>query len=67
MDKQKAINEIEGLFPADAEYSDTAEIGQRLLEQARREINNWRNEPEAILFRYLELCQREENRQCIQK
>lgn len=64
MDRQEAIQHIEALYPADSGYEDTAEIGQRLLRQAKRESNiGWQDEPDAVLIRYAELCIEEENRQ----
>jgi len=60
MDRQQAISTIEALYPIDSEYEDTNVIGERLLAQAKREYDNWRNLPDAVLFRYAELCQREE-------
>ena len=62
-ERENAINEIEGLFPADSGYPDTAEIGQRLLEQAKREVAGWRTEPTEVLARYAQLCISEERRQ----
>lgn len=62
MNREQAIQTIEGLFPTDSEYETTNEIGKRLLQQAKDELNNWRNEPTNILLRYAELCIREENR-----
>ena len=56
MTREEAIQQIEGLFPADAEYEDTAEIGQQLLEQAKREVSGWRTEPTEVLVRYAQLC-----------
>lgn len=55
-DRKRAIETITALFPADSQYPDTAEIGQNLLEQAKRQVNNWRNEPTAVLVRYASLC-----------
>ena len=63
MTRKQAIQEIEQLFPADGEYPETREIGIRLLEEAKRNVNNWRNLPDAVIFEYLNLCQREEHRQ----
>ena len=62
MDRQQAINIIEGLYPVDSQYSETNTIGERLLSQAKRECENWRTLPDAILFRYADLCQQEEDR-----
>ena len=60
------IQEIEQLFPVDSCYTATKEIGQRLLDQAKRNTENWRNLPEEILREYWRLCRNEENKQ-IQK
>ena len=58
-----AISQIEGLFPTDSQYAETTTIGERLLAQAKREVQGWRNEPTEVLVRYAELCVAEENRQ----
>jgi hypothetical protein len=63
MNRQQAISTIENLFPTDSQYAGTNAVGERLLEQAKRECENWRNLPEPILFRYAELCLQEESRQ----
>jgi len=63
MDREQTIKEIEGLFPADSEYPEGAEVGQRLLEQAKREVCGWRTESTEVLIRYAQLCIAEENRQ----
>ena len=63
MTREDAIRSIEGLFPPDAPYPDTATIGQRLLDQAKREAQGWRDLPDAVLFRFADLCQEEELRQ----
>jgi len=65
MEREEAISIIKNLFPADAPYSNTAEIGQKLLEQAKREIMGWETEPTEVLVRYAQLCITEENRQII--
>jgi hypothetical protein len=67
MDRKQAISTIEALFPVDSDYPDTREVGERFLEQAKRECENWRNLPDNILFRYADLCQQEENRQARRK
>ena len=54
MTREDAIKLIENLYPADSEYSDTAAIGQELLNQAERE--NWRSAPTEILIHYANLC-----------
>jgi hypothetical protein len=63
MDKKEAINIIEALYPADSQYKDSRETGKALLQQAKEELNNWRNEPPEVLIRYAELCQQKENRE----
>ena len=60
MTREDAIQTIESLFPADSQYSKTKTIGEQLLKQAKSEIIGWRTEPEAVLIRYAELCEREE-------
>ena len=60
MTRDQAIRTIESLYPADSEYPDTAEVGERLLAQAKREVEGWRTEPDAVLVRYAELCKRAE-------
>ena len=60
--RNKAIRAIEALFPADSEYIGTAEIGEELLAQAKREMQGWRTEPTEILIRYAELCVEREKR-----
>lgn len=62
MDRDQAISTIESLYPVDSQYEVTNRIGERLLAQAKRECDDWRNLPDNILFRYAELCQREENK-----
>lgn len=61
--REQAIANIEGLFPADSQYEQTREIGKRLLEQAKMEVQGWRNEPTEVLISYAELCIAEENKQ----
>jgi len=63
MDKQEAIRNIEQLFPPDSQYYESAEIGERLLKQAKMEKEGWRSESEAVLIRLAELCIAEEDRQ----
>jgi hypothetical protein len=62
MNRQEAINIIEGLYPTDSPYIKTNTIGERLLAQAKSEYENWRDLPDTILFRYAVLCEQEENR-----
>lgn len=63
MTRDECINIIQPLFPADSQYLSTADIGRRLLDQARRDCNNWRHEPLDVLERYAQLCIEEEQRQ----
>ena len=56
MNREKAIQVIESLYPADAPYPDTAAIGQELLEQAKMEVTGWRTEPDEVLIRNAQLC-----------
>jgi hypothetical protein len=56
MTREQAIQEIEGLFPADSQYPKSREKGIELLEQAKRNTNNWRNLPDETLFEYARLC-----------
>ena len=60
MTRENAIETIEYLYPADSDYPDTRKIGIQLLEQAKRDADNWRNLPDATLIRYAELCQQKE-------
>ena len=62
MDREQAIQTIEGLFPADSPYN--TEFGQKLLDQAKREVTGWRTESTEVLIRYAQLCQDEEAKQC---
>ena len=57
MNKEQAMDIISGLYPPDTE------IGQKLLQQAKNQLETWRYLPENVLIRYAELCQREENHQ----
>lgn len=61
MDREEAIQHIESLFPADSGYEDTAEIGQELLDRAKREVSGWRTEPTEVLIRYAQLCIHRDN------
>jgi len=45
MDRREAISTIEALFPIDSQYAETNAIGERLLAQAKREHDDWRNLP----------------------
>jgi hypothetical protein len=63
MDKEKAIQIIESLFPADSKYPAARETGLRLLEQAKQNVLNWRDLANEVLFEYARLCEKEEKRQ----
>jgi len=63
MEREQAIEQIEGLFPTDSQYAETNEVGKRLLAQAKEEVEGWRTESTAVLIRYAELCIAEEDRQ----
>lgn len=59
MNRIEAIEIISRLYPADSTYGNCAEIGQILLEQAQKEMNeqpHWRNLSEKVLTRYAQLC-----------
>ena len=61
MNREQAISTIEALYPIDSQYADTNEIGERLLAQAKREVEDWRTTlSDAVLIRYADLCQQEE-------
>lgn len=62
MNREEAISIIGGLYPIDSQYQETSAIGRRLLQQAKEEVDNWRNEPTEVLLRYAELCQEQENK-----
>jgi len=62
MDKQTMIQKIEDLFPADSPYLTTQKVGIELLKRAKRNMEDWRNLPEKVLFEYLRLCREKENR-----
>jgi len=62
MNREEAIATIEALYPVDSQYSETNEIGRKLLQQAKEEVDNWRNESSEVLIRYAELCQDMENK-----
>jgi len=60
--RTKAIETIELLYPADSQFPDTARIGRKLLEQAKQEVETWRNESDDVLLRYAELCEIEDRK-----
>jgi len=63
MNREQAIQQIAELFPTDSQYEDTNKIGERLLAQAKKEVEGWRSESTSVLIRYAELCIAEERRQ----
>jgi len=60
MSRQESISIIEGLFPPDAPYADTAEIGTGFMVSAISK-NDWRDLPDAILEDMAALCVQKEN------
>jgi len=60
MDRSTAIQIINSLYPADSRYPGVRTIGEELLAQARREVDErtWKDEPTPVLVRYAELCKR---------
>jgi hypothetical protein len=52
--RDKAIADVERLFPADSTFPDTAKVGQELFLQAMFET--WRDAPSDVLTRYAQLC-----------
>lgn len=48
------------LFPADSKYPNTQQVGIRLLEQAKKNVEEWRDLPDKVLFEYARLCRKEE-------
>lgn len=63
MTRDEAISIIEQLYPADSQYQDTSAIGRQLLQRAQDEVAGWRTAPDAVVIRYAELCEAEENKQ----
>ncbi|HDY90097.1 MAG TPA: hypothetical protein ENH82_18515 [bacterium] len=55
--REDAIQIIEGLYPTDSGYPETNAIGIELLEQAERNISDWRDLPIETLFEYARLCE----------
>lgn len=60
MPRDEAIRKIETLFPADSPHHSVRLVGHELLDRARREATDWREEPTAVLQRYAELCEEQE-------
>ena len=58
--REKAIQEIEQLYPPDSAFPLTAAIGQELLAEAKRQCASWKNEPDAVIFELLNLCRDKE-------
>ena len=60
-DREELIDNIEGLWPADSEYEDTARLGRQILEESRVEAKvGWRDEPVEVLRIYAEKCIRKD-------
>lgn len=58
MTREQAIRTIEALYPADSAFPATRMQGQQLLANAKRECEaeDWRDQSDAVLTRYAELC-----------
>lgn len=57
MERRNMIMDIEALYPADTDYVKTAEIGQRLLQEAMNNMRfTWRDMPDHVLEEYRRLC-----------
>ena len=56
--REDAIQVIEGLWPVDSQFIETAQIGQQLLNEARDRVgaSDWRLESEEVLLAYAMLC-----------
>lgn len=62
---EDVIRNIESLFPVDSGFDDTNAVGERLLEQAKRNCNyeiDWRDLPDNVLREYERLCIAEDNK-----
>lgn len=58
--RDEAVKTIDALHPTDSEYPTANEVGEGLLEEARRLVGNrrtWRDETTAVLIKYAELCE----------
>lgn len=62
-ERERLIQNIEGLFPPDSDFIETAKVGQRLLDQAERDVATWKTKPIEVLRRFSLLCEHEDNRQ----
>ncbi|WP_281647482.1 hypothetical protein [Parendozoicomonas sp. Alg238-R29] len=57
-EKQRILDGIEALYPADAGHGRAAFIGQILLHHAlENTYYNWRDLPQSVLERYLAICE----------
>jgi len=62
-DRQRILDGIEALYPADAGNEKTAFIGQVLVRYALdNTLYNWRDLPIEVLERYLAICEDYERR-----
>ncbi len=60
MSIQEAIETIEALYPPDSQFEGTNQIGEELLQQAKRDAGyhaSWQELPGSVLLRYAELCE----------
>ncbi len=56
--RQRLLDGIEALYPADSAHARDACIGQMLLNYALEgAYYNWRHLPVSVLFKYLTLCE----------
>lgn len=64
MTRDQAIQIIEALYPADARSPVARFEGQQMLATAKREAEaaDWRQQPDAVLQRYAELCLEQQHR-----
>ena len=56
MTREELVGIIEMYYPADSRYQRTRQIGQKLLEEAKKIKNDWRNEDLGVLKEYARLC-----------
>lgn len=61
MNRNDAVETIKATYPPDSEHPETAEIGQRLLEETKRELTSWECESTAVLIRLAQKCIKLEN------
>ena len=56
--KEKSIQTIEGLYPPDSNYIETAKVGEKLLIHAKNKFKrtDWRDESKEVLAVFADLC-----------